>query len=105
MGFDPKKTLTYAQKASSLGDISAKHIEAAILDIDPSLDPQKSSLARLQTISSLISKIDPYFAFNAASCEKTKKSGFITYLTGKIDFFSNWKCSKSLRKLGDQNPR
>ena len=105
MGFDPKKALTYAQKASYLGDISAKHIEAAILDIDPSLDTQKSSLTRLQTISSLISIIDPSFAYNAASCEKIRKSGFITYLTGKIDFSSLWKCSKSLRKLVHQKPR
>jgi hypothetical protein len=105
MGFDPKKALTYAQKASTLGDISAKHIEAAILDIDPSLETQKSSLTRLQTISSLISKIDPSFAYNSTSCEKIRKSGFIAYLTGKIDFFSLWKCSKSLRKLVHQNPR
>lgn len=84
MGSDPEKALIYAQKASALGDIAAKQIEAAILDLDPSLNPKKTSLTRLQTIGSLICKLDPCYAFHAKTCEKIRTSGFINYLTGKM---------------------
>ena len=80
---DPKQALLYAQKATSLGDTSSKSIEATILDNNPSLAPHQHSLSRLQTISTLISKVDPVFAFNAAAVDKIRNSGFITHLSGE----------------------
>ena len=56
MNLDPKKALTYAQKSSSLGDTVSPTIQATILDLHPSLAPQKMTLPRLQSIGSLISK-------------------------------------------------
>ena len=82
MNLDPKKALTYAQKSSSLGDTVSPTIQATILDLHPSLAPQKMTLTRLQSIGSLISKIDPVFAYNATVQEPIKQSGFISIISG-----------------------
>ena len=83
MDSDPKQALLYAQKATTLGDTASKLIEATIHDLHPQLDPTQHSFNRLQTISTLISKLDPVYAFNTDSHERIRTSGFITHLSGE----------------------
>ena len=79
---NPREALNHATTAVSLGDIAAPAIQSYILDhstLGPSSIMGKD---RLSTISQLIAKLDPVFAFNASSTQHTRETGLVNTLAG-----------------------
>ena len=80
-GTDPKMSLFYAQKASSLGDPQALHLEAEHLD-NCLRDTKKYSSKRILVTSQILSKLDPSFSYNVSENAKMKGLGYLEHLLG-----------------------
>ena len=78
-----QQSLDYATTASKLGDLAAPALQAHLLDYGGATSPTSMGKGRVRTISQLIAKIDPTFAYNASTSQPVGKSGFIRFLTGK----------------------
>ena len=91
---DPGKALQYASKASKAGDALGASVHADILDSVSGTIPSVShqSASRVQLVSHLIAKLDPSFAYHAASSGGLGYSGFINYLSGKTNIFKIAQC-------------
>ena len=82
---DPDQALVYASAAAGMGDTSSIAVQAHLLDHAGANSPDKSvGEHRLLTISQLIAKLDPVYAFNAPRTEAVMRSGFANQLTGRI---------------------
>ena len=82
MACDPQQSLAYATTASKLGDLAAPALQAHLLDHGGAVSPTTMGKDRLYTISQLIAKVDPIFAYNAQTVQPLRKSGYIRFLTG-----------------------
>ena len=78
---NPSEAFQHAASASSLGDITSPALEAYILDNNSLTSDSLVGRDRLGTISQLIIKLDPTYAYHAnGSHEKQKK--FISFIFG-----------------------
>lgn len=84
MDTDINKSLAYAKQAASLGDSASNKIQADILDSGLIKNTQQLSANRIQLISQLISKLDPFFSYNVLKSDSIKNSGFINFATGEV---------------------
>jgi F420-0:gamma-glutamyl ligase-like protein len=80
---NPQQSLDYATTASKLGDLAAPALQAHLLDHGGATSHTTMGKDRVRTISQLMAKIDPTFAFTASTSQPVGKSGFIGFLTGK----------------------
>ena len=99
---DPGKALQYASKASKAGDALGASVHADILDSVSGTIPSVSnqSASRVQLVSHLIAKLDPSFAYHAASSGGLGYSGFINYLSGKTIYSKLLNAYSNSRSLG-----
>ena len=68
-----------------MGDSSSVALQAHLLDYAGAISPDNSvGEHRLLTISQLVAKLDPVYAYNAPVCESIMRSGFSKHLTGTI---------------------
>ena len=89
MDTDPRKSLEFARQAESLGDPCSLQLQSELLDYKGAHHSGQMGKTRVQTISQLISKLDPVFAFNCTKSTEIRKTGFVKYLTSRainIDF-------------------
>ena len=83
MTSDPQESLVFANTAAKLGDLAAPALQAHLLDHGGATSCTIMGKDRLHTISQLIAKIDPSYAFNASTSQPLRESGYIRFLTGK----------------------
>ena len=86
MDSDPNKSFAFAQQAAVLGDPSSDKLKSELLDYKGADHSAQMGQARVQTISQLISKLDPVYSFNSLRSEELRKIGFMTFLSGKFHF-------------------
>ena len=83
MDTDPRKSLEFARQAESLGDPCSLQLQSDLLDYKGAHHSGQMGKTRVQTISHLISKLDPVFAFNCTKSAEIRNTGFVKYLTSK----------------------
>ena len=82
MATDPTLALSYASKAANMGDLAAPRIQAYLVDYCGAESTEIVGHERLSTISKLIVKLDPVYAYNARK-ELECQISFIKVLNGK----------------------
>lgn len=82
MATDPTLALSYASKAAKMGDLAAPKIQAYLVDFCGAESTDLMGHERLSTISQLIVKLDPVFAYNARN-ELVYQLSFSKILIGK----------------------
>ena len=83
---DHTEALDYAAAASNLGDVDGPSIEAYILDYIGNPSIERVGKGRLDTISQLIVKLDPVFAFHSKDLHQNVRGKFISFIFGKLGF-------------------
>ena len=81
---DPDSSLSYATTALKLGDAGATGIQAHLLDYCNLTTADLMGRERLSTISNLIAKLDPVYAYNSTILKSVKETGFVNQLIGNI---------------------
>ena len=81
---DPDQALIFASKASELGDIGAPALQAYMIDYGRASSGSLIGKERLSTISQLIVKLDPVYAYNATKFASVKDSCFTKQLIGTV---------------------
>ena len=85
LSVNPNEALLHAETATSLGDISSPALEAFILDYyNCGSSTGVVGTDRLGTISQLILKLDPAFAFKV-NCLQNNQKRFITFIFGELN--------------------
>lgn len=83
---DPTLSLSYAQKAVSLGDSPSISLQTELLDrgTDSPDSLKRYTKARTLAVSQLLAKLDPSFSFNVSSSESLQQLGYINFIFSKF---------------------
>jgi hypothetical protein len=86
MDTNPSKSLEFGLQAESLGDPCSLQLQSELLDYKGAHHSGQMGKNRVQTISQLISKLDPVFAFHCTKSSEIRQTRFVKYLTSKAIF-------------------